>query len=164
MRVFIPSLAHSLTHSLTPVPSVRCDTGHTEDSEANRALRDSQGGKAASKGNAGQFGRWKQKNSQRMEGQRGHVGKPGSTDWTACHPCPAGHRGRCWGGWHGDRAGCSCEGVKTRERKVWMKNEDCMEGSGRHPTDDTGPQKQGPECQNREGGHHSLNNRATEGF
>ena len=88
----VHSFTCSLAHSLTPVPSVRCDTGHTEDSEANRALRDSQGGKAASKGNAGQFGRWKQKNSQRMEGQRGHVGKPGSTDWTACHPCPAGHR------------------------------------------------------------------------
>ena len=64
----VHSFTCSLAHSLTPIPCVRCDTGQTEDSEANRALKDSQGGKAASKGNAGQFGRWKQKNKQSEEG------------------------------------------------------------------------------------------------
>ena len=39
---------------------------------------------------------------------------------------------------------------------MWVKNEDCVGGSGRHLTDDTGPNEQGSERQNREGGHHSL--------
>ena len=164
MRVFIPSLAHSLTHSLLfRVLGVIQDKLRTQKqtvpSRTHRVVR------LQVRGMLGSLGGGNRKtNSQRREGQRGHVSKPGSTDWTAYHPCPAGHRGRCWGGWHGDRAGRSCEGVKAREGKVWMKNEDCVEGSRRHLTDDMGPQKQGPERQNREDGHHSLSNRATEGF
>ena len=42
LHVSVLSFTRSLAHSLTPIPSVRCDTGHTEDSEANRALRDPQ--------------------------------------------------------------------------------------------------------------------------
>lgn len=80
LDVSVLSFTCSLAHSLPPIPSVRRDTEHTEDSEANRALRDPQVIRLQVREMFGSLGGGNRKTRQWREEQMGHVGKPGSTD------------------------------------------------------------------------------------